>query len=290
MTELHFPPILLVGVAVIFGLLIGSFLNVVIYRLPMQLNISWREMARDILGLKAEVEPGISVAFPASHCPRCHASIKPWHNIPVVSYLLLKGKCQSCSVKISPQYPLVELITGIMTGFIVYHFLVQESGLTEQALLALLFSWSLIALTGIDFAHKLLPDNITLPLMWLGLLANTQGVFTDLNSAVIGGAAGYLSLWSVYIIYKKLTGKEGMGHGDFKLLAALGAWMGWQFLPMIVLLSAVVGAVVGIAGILAMGKDKQIPIAFGPYLAAAGWIALLWGHDILAWYTPLLMP
>ena len=285
MTDLPLPPTLLVGVAVIFGLLIGSFLNVVIYRLPIQLNISWREMARDILGLKADVEPRISVAFPASHCPKCNASIKPWHNIPVVSYLLLKGKCQSCSVKISPQYPLVELITGIMTGFIVYHY-----GATEQALLALLFSWSLIALTGIDFGHKLLPDNITLPLLWLGLLVNTQGVFTNLNSAVIGGAAGYLSLWSVYIIYKKLTGKEGMGHGDFKLLAALGTWMGWQFLPMIVLLSAVVGAVVGIAGILVMGKDKQIPIAFGPYLATAGWIALLWGHDILAWYTPYLAP
>ncbi|MDM3872583.1 A24 family peptidase [Porticoccus sp. W117] len=285
MPELNLPPTLLVGVAVILGLLVGSFLNVVIYRLPMQLQISWREMAREILELKAEVEPRISLAFPASHCPSCNAPIKPWHNIPVVSYLLLKGQCQSCNTKISIQYPTVELFTGLLSGFIIFHY-----GLSEQGLLVLLFTWCLIALTGIDFGHKLLPDNITLPLMWIGLLANTQGVFTDLTSSVIGGAAGYLSLWSVYIIYKKLTGKEGMGHGDFKLLAALGAWMGWQFLPMIILLSAVVGALVGIAGILVMGRDKQIPIAFGPYLAAAGWIALLWGHDILAWYTPMLAP
>ena len=285
MTELNLPPTLLVGVTVLLGLMVGSFLNVVIYRLPMQLQISWREMAREILELKAEVEPRISLAFPASHCPSCNAPIKPWHNIPVISYLLLKGQCQNCKTKISIQYPAVELLTGILSGFIIFHF-----GFSEQGLLALLFTWCLIALTGIDFGHKLLPDNITLPLMWIGLFANTQGTFTDLSSAVIGGAAGYLSLWSVYIIFKKLTGKEGMGHGDFKLLAALGAWMGWQFLPMIILLSAVVGALVGIAGILIMGRDKQIPIAFGPYLAAAGWIALLWGHDILAWYTPFLQP
>ncbi|UTW45049.1 prepilin peptidase [bacterium SCSIO 12696] len=285
MPELNLPPTLLVGVAVILGLLVGSFLNVVIYRLPMQLQISWREMAREILELKAEVEPRISLAFPASHCPKCNASIKPWHNIPVISYLLLKGQCQNCSTKISLQYPAIELLTGLLSGFIIFHY-----GMSEQGLLALLFTWCLIALTGIDFGHKLLPDNITLPLMWIGLLANTQGVFTDLASSVIGGAVGYLSLWTVYIIFKKLTGKEGMGHGDFKLLAALGAWMGWQFLPMIILLSAVVGALVGIAGILIMGRDKQIPIAFGPYLAAAGWIALIWGHDILAWYTPYLAP
>lgn len=285
MNDFAISPALMVGVAVILGLLIGSFLNVVIYRLPIQLNISWREMAREVLGLKAEVEPRISIAFPASHCPKCNATIKPWHNIPVISYLLLKGKCPNCSAKISPQYPLVELATGIITGFIVYHY-----GVTEQALLALIFSWCLIALTGIDFGHKLLPDNITLPLLWLGLLANTQSIFTDLTSAVIGAAAGYLSLWSIYIVYKKLTGKEGMGHGDFKLLAALGAWMGWQFLPMIVLLSAVVGAVVGIAGIIILGRDRQIPIAFGPYLAAAGWIALLWGEQILQWYASYLNP
>ncbi|MCV6604664.1 MAG: A24 family peptidase [Porticoccaceae bacterium] len=285
MQEFNLPPTLLVGVAVILGLLVGSFLNVVIYRLPMQLDISWRETAREILKLKPEVEPRVSLAFPASHCPSCNAPIKPWHNIPVISYLLLKGQCQNCKTKISPQYPAVELLTGLFSGFIIYHY-----GLTEQGLLALLFTWCLIALTGIDFKRHLLPDNITLPLMWVGLLANTQGVFTDLTSSVIGGAAGYLSLWSVYIIFKKLTGKEGMGHGDFKLLAALGAWMGWQFLPMIILLSAVVGALVGIAGIIILGRDKQIPIAFGPYLAAAGWIALLWGHDILAWYTPYLAP
>lgn len=281
---LSFSPTILVGAAAIFGLVIGSFLNVVIYRIPLQLEAGWKRDARDFLGMDPDPEASnISVAVPASHCPSCGAEVKPWHNIPVLSYLLLKGKCANCSAKISLQYPVVELITAIITAYVAYRY-----GLTVQAILVLLFSWSLISLTGIDFNHKLLPDNITLPLLWLGLLANINGQFVELSDAVIGAAAGYLSLWSVYWLFKLLTGKEGMGHGDFKLLATLGAWMGWQYLPMILLLASVVGAIVGLAGILIMGRDKQIPIAFGPYLAAAGWIALLWGSSIMDWYLPQL--
>lgn len=275
-------PTLVVGAAVLLGLIIGSFLNVVIYRLPLVLERDWKNQSRDFLGM--EPEPNnhhISLAFPASHCPSCGVAIKPWHNIPVLSYLLLRGRCGSCSTKISVQYPLVELICGLITGVVVLHF-----GFTEKALFVALFSWALICLTGIDFGHKLLPDNITLPLLWLGLLVNLDGTFVPLGEAVIGAAAGYLSLWSVYWVFKWITGKEGMGHGDFKLLAALGAWMGWQFLPMIILLASLVGAIVGITLIATMGRDRQIPIAFGPYLAAAGWIALLWGQDIMNWYLP----
>ncbi len=292
--DLPLSPAYVVGIAAIFGLVIGSFLNVVIYRLPLQLELGWKKDARDFLGIdQPEAEQPelsgdipqagetsvINIAVPTSHCPECGAAIKPWHNIPVISYLLLNGKCADCKTRIPIQYPLVELITGIVTAFVVYQF-----GVSAQAFLVLLFSWCLISLTGIDLNRKLLPDNITLPLLWLGLLANTQGLFTELGDAVIGAAAGYLSLWTIYWIFKLLTGKEGMGHGDFKLLAALGAWMGWQYLPMIILLSSLVGATVGIAGILILGRDRQIPIAFGPYLAAAGWIALIWGSDMMGAY------
>lgn len=284
--DLFLPPALVVGLALVFGLVIGSFLNVVIYRLPKQLEAGWKKDARDFLGLEpitAEAGTGaeavVNVAVPTSHCPQCGVAIKPWHNIPVISYLMLKGKCAECKAPISFQYPLVELATALITAFVVYHF-----GLSNQTSLVLLFSWGLIALTGIDFNHKLLPDNITLPLLWLGLLANTQAMFVKLPDAVIGAAAGYLSLWAIYWLFKLLTGKEGMGHGDFKLLAALGAWMGWQHLALIVLLASFVGAIVGILGILILGRDRRIPIAFGPYLAAAGWIALLWGDDIMSAY------
>ncbi len=275
--------------AFVVGLIVGSFLNVVIYRLPLHLINDWIGAAREIFTEHTEAdekhlpEPNneqFNIAFPASHCPKCKAAIKPWHNIPVISYIfLLKGKCASCDNKISPRYPILEFICAILTTFVIYHF-----GLTPASGLALIFTWSLIVLTMIDVDYQLLPDDITLTLMWLGLLANISGGFTDLQSAVIGAVAGYLSLWSVYWAFKILTKKEGMGYGDFKLLAALGAWMGWQSLPLIIILSSFVGAVIGIAGILIYGKDKNKPIPFGPYLAIAGWIAFFWGDDITSFY------
>ncbi len=274
-----------VTAGLVLGLLIGSFLNVVIYRLPLHLFRDWRQQAREILidngelnAKSAQKEPSetFNIAYPASHCPQCKAPIKPWHNIPVFSYLfLLKGKCTSCGVKISPRYPIVESVTGVLTAFVVYQF-----GLTVEAGLALVLTWSLIVLTLIDADHQILPDDITFPLLWLGIGASIFGTFTDLQSSVIGAMAGYLVLWSIYWLFKLITNKEGMGHGDFKLLAALGAWMGWQSLGMIVLLSSFVGAAIGIGGILIYGKDKNKPIPFGPYLAIAGWIAFFWGDHI----------
>jgi|TARA_B110000259_G_C13976625_1_gene386980 leader peptidase (prepilin peptidase)/N-methyltransferase len=269
-----------------FGLIIGSFLNVVILRFPEQLKNSWRRESEDFLGLgeetaeeSGEPEEELSLSTPASRCPSCGVPIKPWHNIPVISYMLLRGKCSACATSISIQYPLVELISGLATAFIVYQF-----GLSLMAGYCVLFTWVLIALTGIDFREQLLPDQITLPLLWLGLFVNLSGTFVPLNEAVIGALAGYLSLWSVFWLFKLVTGKEGMGYGDFKLLAALGAWMGWQMLPLIIILSTFVGALVGVAGLLLKAREKQVPMAFGPFLAMAGWIALIWGDKILNSY------
>ncbi len=278
-------PLLLLVVSLLVGLVIGSFLNVVIYRLPLQLESAWRRESLDFLGMEPAETPApeANLAFPASHCPSCRAPIKAWHNIPLVSYLLLRGRCASCGVPISLRYPVVELVTGLLTAGIVFQF-----GLTPEGAGILVFTWVLVALTGIDLNHHLLPDQLTLPLLWLGLLLNSQGMFTDLQSAVIGAAAGYLVLWLVFWGFKLLTGKEGMGYGDFKLLAALGAWLGWQQLPLIILLSSLVGAIVGLAGILIAGRDRQIPMAFGPFLAVAGWIAMLWGERITAAYLHLL--
>mgnify|MGYP003632151198 FL=1 len=284
MTEtMGLPPALVITVSSILGLLIGSFLNVVIYRIPLQLSASWRKDSLDFLGMEPDAKTTkVNIVVPASHCPKCGAEVKPWQNIPVISYLFLKGKCASCSTPISLQYPLIEIVCALLTTYVVLHFGVNTTGL-----LVLLFSWSLLALTGIDFNEQLLPDNITLPLLWLGLLVDTHNTFATLNDAVIGAAAGYLALWWVFWVFKLLTGKEGMGHGDFKLLAALGAWMGWQQLLLIVLLSSMVGAIIGIAMMVFMGRDKQIPIPFGPYLAAAGWIALIWGDSITSHYLSL---
>ena len=217
--------------------------------------------------------------FPGSHCPNCNAAIKPYQNIPVLSFLFLRGRCAHCRVKISYRYPIVEFVTGLISVIIASQF-----GFSSETLFALLLSWSLIVLSLIDFDHQLLPDSITIPLLWLGLLISFGEVFSDTRSCLIGAVAGYLSLWTVYQIFKLCTGKEGMGFGDFKLLAMLGAWLGWQMLPVIVLLSSLVGAVVGISMILFFKKDRTIPIPFGPYLAGAGWLALLWGEDILQYY------
>ena len=271
----------LYGLALIVGLCVGSFINVLIFRLPLQLQAGWRRDSRDFLGLTQEEDSRdrLNLAFPASHCPSCRKPLKFWHNIPLISYVLLRGRCNYCRAPISLQYPLVEIAAAAIFIFFLYLY-----GTTAKAGFAILFSLILLALTGIDFKTQLLPDNLTYPLLWLGLLVNLNGMFTSLESAVIGALAGYLSLWSVYWIFKLVTGKEGMGHGDFKLLAALGAWLGWQQLPLIILLSSLCGALVGIALVIALGRDRRIPIAFGPYLAIAGWIALVWGDRLVTQY------
>jgi len=264
----------------LLGLTVGSFLNVVIYRLPLMMEAHWRRDCCELLEIEQEKQGTVlGLATPNSHCPSCKAPIKPWHNIPVLSYLLLGGRCANCGVAISPRYPVIEAVTGVMTLTLAWYF-----PLSPALLGAVLLTWALIALTMIDVDHQLLPDSITLPLLWLGLLFNTAGTFTPLQDAVFGAAAGYLLLWSIYWLFKLLTGKEGMGYGDFKLLAALGAWLGWQMLPLIVLLSSLVGALCGVALMFIKRRGKDIPIPFGPYLAAAGWIALLWGDTLVARY------
>ena len=262
------------------GLVVGSFLNVVIHRLPLMMESRWRADCCELLELAQEpADAKLTLSTPNSHCPKCKAAIRAWQNIPVVSYLLLRGKCAQCGVAISPRYPLVELTTGLLTLSLMLQFPASAALLG-----AMLLTWCLIALTMIDLDHQLLPDDITLPLIWLGLLFNIGGTYVSLADAVIGAMAGYLTLWSVYWLFKLLTGKDGMGYGDFKLLAALGAWLGWQALPSIILLSSVVGAAVGIALMFLKRRGKDVPLPFGPYLAAAGWIALMWGDEITATY------
>jgi leader peptidase (prepilin peptidase)/N-methyltransferase len=273
-------PVLLYICTFILGLLIGSFLNVVIFRVPKMLEQEWHLQCAHLMEdekkiSEIESRARISLSKPASTCPHCGHKIKPWENIPVISYLLLNGKCSQCKSTISMRYPLVELSTGVLSLITIMYF-----GASYAGLAALFLTWMLIALTMIDADTQLLPDNMTLPLIWLGLILNTQSIFTSLDSAVWGAVFGYLSLWSVYQLFKLITGKEGMGYGDFKLLAALGAWFGWQVLPIIILLSSLVGAVIGISLILIKGRDKNIPMPFGPYLAIAGWITLIWGDDI----------
>jgi leader peptidase (prepilin peptidase)/N-methyltransferase len=266
-----------------FGLVLGSFLNVVILRLPQQLKAQWKNESEVFLGVaqevKNEVQPINTLLWPPSHCTNCGQRIKPWQNIPVISYLLLKGRCNTCSHPISFQYPFVELFTGFVLAVTAAY-----SGDAINAIYAILFTLCLITLAGIDVNEKLLPDQITLPLLWIGLFANINGTFAPLPDAVTGAIAGYLSLWILYWVFKLVTGKEGMGYGDFKLLAALGAWLGWQMLPLIILISSTVGAVIGIAAILLGGQDRDLQIPFGPFLAGAGWIALLWGDNIINWY------
>jgi leader peptidase (prepilin peptidase)/N-methyltransferase len=259
---------------------VGSFLNVVIYRLPLMMETRWRRDCCELLEIDREKQVApLNLATPNSHCPKCKAPIKPWHNIPVLGYLILRGKCDTCTQHIPARYPILELVTGLLTLTLAWYF-----PLSIALLGAVLFTWALVALTMIDVDHQLLPDDITLPLLWMGLLFNLTGTYVGLGDAVIGAMGGYLTLWTVYQLFRLLTGKEGMGYGDFKLLAALGAWMGWQMLPVIILLSSAVGAIVGIAMMIIKRRGKDIPIPFGPYLAAAGWIALLWGDTIMARY------
>lgn len=272
-------PHIWMAISAVFGLMVGSFLNVVIYRLPVMMQKEWELQAAEVTGQNIEQCNTFNLSTPRSRCPHCGHAITALENIPVVSYLFLGGKCRSCKAGISARYPLIETLTAALSAIVAWQF-----GFSPACFGALLLTWALIALTFIDLDHQLLPDKITLPLVWLGLFFNLFGTFTDLSSSVIGAIAGYLALWSVYQLFRLVTGKEGMGYGDFKLLAALGAWMGWQLLPMIVLLSSLVGAMVGISLILLRNHQRDIPIPFGPYLAAAGWIAFLWGDTINSVY------
>jgi leader peptidase (prepilin peptidase) / N-methyltransferase len=278
-------PLALLVVAALLGLVVGSFLNVVAYRIPIMMERAWRAQCEE---LKTQpFTPPAHVAdskrfdlwWPPSTCPGCGHAIAAEHNVPVISFLRLKGRCASCGAKISPRYPIVEAFAAVLGLTVAYVF-----GPTWQTVAALGFAWALLALTLIDLDHKLLPDSLTLPLLWAGLLVNVPGLFATLSSSVLGAAAGYLALWSVYKLFKLVTGKEGMGYGDFKLLAAIGAWLGWQLLPVVILLSAVVGSVVGLSLIAFGGRSSQAAIPFGPYLAAAGFIALLWGERIVQLY------
>ena len=268
-------PALLYGIVLALGLLVGSFLNVVIYRLPRMLEEDWRRECDRAGGKDRPERSDMTLARPGSHCPHCGHALTPLENIPLLSYLLLRGRCSACGKRIGLRYPLVEAATALLSLLVVWRF-----GVGWETAAALLLTWGLIALALIDLDTQLLPDAITLPLLWAGLLASLAGWFTDSRSAILGAALGYLSLWGFYRLFRLMTGKEGMGYGDFKLLALLGAWLGWPHLPQIVLVSTLTGAIVGVLLILLRGHDRQAPIPFGPYLAAAGWISLLWGQEV----------
>ena len=267
----------------VLGLIVGSFLNVVIYRLPKMLQNEWHRECRKLLEINdaepSEVE-SYNLVLPRSRCPRCAHKITALENIPILSYILLAGKCSACKAAISLRYPVIEFLSAAIAIFIAWRF-----GYSVQTILAIILSWSLLVLSMIDIDEQLLPDDITLPFLWLGLFANMFEVFTDIYSSLIGAMLGYGILWSVYMMFKLLTGKEGMGYGDFKLLAMLGAWLGWQVIPLIILLSSICGAVIGIGLIVLRAHDKSKPIPFGPYLALAGWIALVWGTELLGIYS-----
>jgi leader peptidase (prepilin peptidase)/N-methyltransferase len=265
----------------LFGLLVGSFLNVVIHRLPKMMEAAWAAQCAEARGEQIAAVPKYNLVVPRSACPGCGHQITALENIPIASYLALGGKCASCKTPISPRYPLVEALTGALSGLIAWHF-----GFGGPALLALFFTYALIALTFIDLDTFLLPDDITLPLLWVGLLINIGGTFTSLHSAVVGAMAGYLALWSIYWMFKLVTGKEGMGYGDFKLLAAIGAWFGWQLLPAVILLSSLIGSVIGIAMIILAKRGRNVPIPFGPFLALGGIAALFWGPQLARFYLP----
>jgi len=276
-------PVLYLGTLFVFGSLIGSFLNVVIYRLPVMMQREWRNDCLEFLEQPNDNDDArFNLSVPRSRCGDCGHQITALENIPIVSYLVLGGKCSACKTSISPQYPLVELFTAIVSLVVGWHF-----GVSLQAMAALVLTWSLIAASGIDIGHKLLPDDITLPLLWLGILLSLFDVFVSLEDSVIGVMAGYMSLWSVFILFQLITGKEGMGYGEFKLVAMLGAWLGWKPLFVVILTSSLVGAVVGITMIVLKKTERGTQIPFGPYLAAAGWMTLLWGDELMAFYASL---
>lgn len=277
-------PLAFVMVATLIGLLVGSFLNVVIHRLPIMMEREWKQQCCEILEqTPPATEAPFNLATPGSRCPACGHEISALENIPVISYLLQKGRCRGCDTSISTRYPAVEILTAILTGVVAWKF-----GFGVAGIGAMFFTWALIALSGIDLDTQLLPDSITLPMLWLGIGLNLFATYTDLTSSVIGAMAGYLSLWSVYWLFKIITKKEGMGFGDFKLLAMIGAWLGWQILPLTIILSSVAGAIIGIALIVFRSHNRSQPIPFGPYLAIAGWIALCWGEELTQAYLGTL--
>jgi leader peptidase (prepilin peptidase) / N-methyltransferase len=286
MTPLEYiasPPVF-VTVAAMLGLAIGSFLNVVIHRLPKMMEREWQAQCAELRGEAPAAEPRFDLMTPRSGCPSCGHRITPLENIPLASYLWLRGRCSACRAPIGIRYPIVEAFTGVATAYCAWRF-----GFGYAALGAMLFTWCMIALAAIDIDTQLLPDSITLPMLWVGLVFNLRGTFVDLHSAVIGAVAGYLVLWLVYWAFKLATGKEGMGFGDFKLLAAIGAWLGWKMLPFVILASSFVGAVAGIALMVLARRGRDVPIPFGPYLAGAGLIALFWGKEIVDRYLAQLL-
>lgn len=276
-------PLILIGYVAAIGLMVGSFLNVVIHRLPKMMQREWEQQCAELRGETVKPAPKYNIATPRSACAHCGHKITVLENIPVLSYLLLGGRCSNCKKRISARYPVIEIITALLSGGVAWHF-----GYSLLMPAALIFVWALIVLTMIDFDTQLLPDDITFPLLWIGLLVNMHNSFTSLPSAVIGAVAGYLSLWLVYWCFKLATGKEGMGHGDFKLLAAIGAWLGWSMLPLVILLSSLVGAVIGIGLIIVTRRKESIPIPFGPYLSGGALIALFWGEEINNTYLGIL--
>jgi leader peptidase (prepilin peptidase)/N-methyltransferase len=276
-------PTFFITVVAIFGLMIGSFLNVVIHRLPEMMKRNWLQQCADLRGEIVKTKPAFNLITPRSTCPQCGHRIAVWENIPIISYLFLLGQCSQCHTRISLRYPVIEAITALMSGLIAWQY-----GFGFATIAILCFVWALIALAVIDLDTQLLPDDITLPLIWMGLLFNLNNGFTDIESAIIGAVAGYVSLWTIYWCFKLATGKEGMGYGDFKLLSAIGAWLGWSMLPLVILLSSLVGALVGVGLIIAARLNKNIPIPFGPYLVGGALIALFWGEEINRVYFGLL--
>ena len=277
----------LLGTALLgLGLVVGSFLNVVIHRLPLMMEREELDYCNTLLDTGAAQGETLNLVRPGSRCPHCGCAIRPWQNVPVLSYLLLRGRCHHCKTAISPRYPAVEMLSGLLALALAWHY-----GSVSAALLgALLFTWALVALAAIDIEHTLLPDSITLSLLWLGLLFNLNGTFVPLTEAVTGAVAGYLSLWSMYWLFKWATGQEGMGYGDFKLLAALGAWTGWKLLPLILLMSSLTGMVLGTLALFLQNQDRSSPIPYGPFLALAGWVTLLWGEGMVEWYLGWVRP
>lgn len=263
----------------LIGLTVGSFLNVVIYRLPLMLENDWKSQCRELLEIEAQEEQAVTLSKPASTCPKCQHKIRAWENIPVISYLFLKGKCSQCHTAISIQYPLIEILTAVLSLTVAVKF-----GVTWQTVFGLILTWSLITMSVIDLHKLILPDNITLPILWLGLLISLFNIFIDPANSIIGAIAGYMILWTIFQAFKLLTGKEGMGFGDFKLLALFGAWLGWELLPLLIILSSASGAIIGITMIAFNKQKRNTQIPFGPYLAIAGWICLIWGQQIMAWY------
>ncbi|MCB1734616.1 MAG: prepilin peptidase [Gammaproteobacteria bacterium] len=277
-------PVVFIVVAVLFGLIIGSFINVVAYRLPIMLERQWRSQCLELLEQEPEedLDGTYNLVVPESRCPSCDTPIKPWHNIPVFGWLFLRGRCSHCGTEISLYYPLVELTGGVLAGIVAW-----QVGPGIEAMIVMAFTWTLLALAVIDLREQLLPDTITLPLLWAGLVVSLFGYFVEVQSAVIGAIAGYVTLWIVYWVFRLLTGKEGLGYGDFKLFAAFGAWMGWQALPVIIVMSSVVGAVVGVTLMLVNSKGWGQRLPFGPFLAGAAWLTLIWGDELLDTYYSL---